>query len=308
MNVLHRHAKEYLAMRRALGFKLRGHDRLIESFIDYLDQSGSGRLTAEAALSWATLPVYVQPIRWAQRLCAVRGFARYVHGVDTAVEIPPSDLLPVRRQRPRPYQFSQADIVRLLEATISLRPALRAATHESLFGLLAVTGMRVGESIALDREDVDLKAGTVRITDAKFRKHRQLPLHPSSMMALRRYDKLRDELCSRLRSSSFFVSTRGTRLLDSCVHGVFRELIDGLDLEVQPGSTPPRIHGLRHHFAMVTLRDWYRSGVEIDGHLPVLSAFLGHAHPGSTYWYLQACPELLDLAAQRLESSWGGSL
>ena len=307
MNGLHQHAKEYLAIRRSLGFKLRGQDRLLEDFVDYLDEIGTGTITAEAAVTWATRPAGVQPVRWAQRLCAVRGFARYLHGLDPAVEVPSGDLLPGRRQRPVPYLYSQADITRLVEAATTLRPALRAATHEALFGLLAITGMRIGEAIALDRNNVDLEAGTLDINDAKFRKHRRLPLHPSSVTALRRYVELRDELCPRPKVLSFFVSTRGTRLLDVCVHDVFRELVNRLGLGAQPGARPPRLHGLRHTFAVATLRDWYQSGTDVAGHLPVLSAYLGHSHPASTYWYLQACPELLGLAAERLERSWGGS-
>jgi integrase len=307
MNVLHRHAKEYLAIRRTLGFKLRGHDRLLEDFVDYLDKIGTGTITAEAAVAWATGPAEAQPVRWAQRLCAVRGFARHLHGLDPAIEVPSADLLPARRQRPLPYLYSQADIARLVGAAITLRPALRAATHETLFGLLAVTGMRVGEAIALDRNDVDLESGTLHITDAKFRKHRRLPLHPSSVTALRRYAELRDELCPNPKVLSFFVSTRGTRLLDACVHEVFRKLIERIDLDAKPGANTPRVHGLRHSFAVATLRDWYRSGIDVAGSLPVLSAYLGHTHPASTYWYLQACPELLGFAAERLERSWGGS-
>jgi integrase len=307
MNGLHRHAKEYLAIRRTLGFKLRGHDRLLEDFVDYLDKIGTGTITAEGAVAWATGCADVQPVRWAQRLCVVRGFARYLHGLDPAIEVPSVDLLPARRERPRSYLYSQADIARLVGAAATLRPALRAATHETLFGLLAVTGMRVGEAIALDRHDVDLEAGTLHITDAKFHKHRRLPLHRSSVTVLRRYAELRDELCPRPKALSFFVSTRGTRLLDACVHDVFRKLMERIDLDAQPGASPPRPHRLRHSFAVATLRDWYRSGIDVAGRLPVLSAYLGHTHPASTYWYLQACPELLGLAAERLERSWGGS-
>jgi integrase len=307
MNALHRHVKEYLAIRRTLGFTLRGHDRLLEDFVDHLDEIGAGTITAETALAWATGRADVQPVRWAQRLCAVRGFARYLHGLDPAVEVLSRELLPARRQRPPPYLFSQDDIARLVGAATTLRPALRAATHETLFGLLAVTGMRIGEAIALDRTDVDSEAGTLHITNTKFRKQRRLPLHPSSVTALRRYAELRDALCPRPKVLSFFVSTRGTRLLGVCVRDVFHKLLDRIDLDARPGANSPRVHDLRHTFAVVTLRDWYRSGTDVAGRLPVLSAYLGHSHPASTYWYLQACPELLGLAAERLERCRGGS-
>lgn len=161
--------------------------------------------------------------------------------------------------------------------------------------------MRIGEAIRLDRDDVDLGAGLIAVREAKFRKHRRLPLHASAVAALGHYAAARDELCPYPRGPSFFVSTRGTRLLDACVHAVFRRLVGRLGLDPQPGASPPRVHGLRHTFAVATVRDWYRSGPDVVGRLPVLSAFLGHSHPASTYWYLQACPELLGLAAERLE-------
>lgn len=301
MNRLRHDAAGYLMMRRALGFKLRGHDRLLEDFLALLERRGDSTITTEAALAWATAPAGVSPIRWAQRLAVVRGFARHLHGLDPAVEVPPVDLLACRRERPTPYLYSQHDIVRLLEAAATLRPTLRGATHETFFGLLAATGIRVGEAIHLDRADVDLDAGVLDINDAKFRKHRRLPLHRSTVAALSHYAEVRDELCPKPKAPSFFVSLRGTRLLDVNVHGVFRRLLQPLHLAAQAGAGNPRIHNLRHTFAVATLREWYRSGTDVPGKLPVLSAYLGHAEPASTYWYLQACPELLALAGQRLE-------
>ncbi len=256
-------------------------------------------------MSWATRPVGVQPVRCAQRLCAVRGFARYLHALDPTVEVPPTDLLPYRRQRPAPYLYSQADIIRLIAAASLLRPALRAATYHTLFGLLAVTGMRVGEAIRLDSDDVDLHAGVLVITQTKFGKHRRLPLHPSTVAALRGYGEERDELCRRPTAPSFFVSTRGTRLLYPCVHAAFTQLLACTGLDAPAGAGNPRIHGLRHSFAVATLRDWYRDGADVAAKLPILSAYLGHAHPASTYWYLSAAPDLLALAAERLEHTEG---
>ena len=301
MNELRQQATDYLHIRRALGFKLRGHDRLLEDFIDYLERAGSTTITAEAAVAWATSLAGVSLVRWSQRLCVVRGFARHLHAVDPCVEVPSVDLLVYSRRRPVPYLYSQADLDGLVKAAGALKPVLRAATHEALFGLLATTGMRVGETIGLDRDDVDLDAGVLDINDAKFGKHRRLPLHPSTVAALRRYAAVRDELCPTPKVKSFFVSTRGTRLLDVCVHGVFRKIVDSLGLDPQPGAGCPQIHGMRHSFAVATLRDWYRSEADVSGRLPVLSAYLGHSQPASTYWYLQACPELLGLAAERLQ-------
>lgn len=301
MNPLSEEAEDYLMIRRALGFKLRGHDRLLQDYFVFLESIASERITTESALAWATAPAGLSLVRWSQRLDVVRGFARHLHGLDSTVQVPPVDLLTCRRERPTPYLYTGQDIARLVQAATGLRPTLRAATYQTFFGLLASTGMRVGEAIHLDRADVHLDAGVLDINDAKFRKHRRLPLHRSTAAALRHYGKARDELCLNPKAPSFFVSLRGTRLLDVNVHSVFRQLLQPLCLASQPGAGGPRIHDLRHSFAVATLRDWYRCGADMDGKLPMLSAYLGHADPVSTYWYLQACPELLGLAAQRLE-------
>lgn len=301
MTALHQAAADYLAVRRALGFKLRGHDRLLAEFLDELERSGATTVTVSAAVAWATAPADVSPVRWSQRLSVVRGFARHLQCLDPATEVPPADVLACRRHRPRAYLYSEVDIARLVQAAAALRPTLRGATHQAFFGLLAVTGMRIGEVIGLDRGDVDLDAGVIEIKEAKFRKHRRLPLHHSSVAALRRYTQVRDELCPTPKALSFFVSTRGTRLIDVCVHGVFNQLVDAVGFEPQPGAGRPRVHGLRHSFAVATVRDWYRQGLDPAGNLSLLSAFLGHADPAYTYWYLQACPELLGLAAERLD-------
>ncbi len=301
MSGLRQAAADYLAVRRALGFKLRGHDRLLADFLDELERSGATTVTVSAAVAWATAPADVSAVRWSQRLSVVRGFARHLQCLDPATEVPPADTLACRRHRQTAYLYSEDDIARLVQAASALRPALRGATHHAFFGLLAVTGMRIGEAIGLDRGDVDLDAGVVQIDAAKFRKHRRLPLHPSTVAALGRYTKVRDQLCPTPKVPSFFVSTRGTRLIDVCVHGVFNKLVDAVGLWPPPGAGRPRVHGLRHSFAVATVRDWYRQGADPGGKLSLLSAFLGHADPAYTYWYLQACPELLGLAAERLD-------
>jgi len=294
-------AADYLAIRRGLGFKLQGYDRLLADFLGYLERSGSSTITVQAAVAWATAPAGASAGRWSDRLGAVRGLARHLHGIDSSVEVPPLELIACRRQRRTPYLYSPSDITRLMGAAASLRPALRGATYEALFGLLSCTGMRAGETIALDRGDVDLRAGELEINDAKFRKHRRLPLHGSTVAALRRYAEVRDRLCPRPRVPSFFISTRGTRLLYVCVNEVFRKLVEDTGLAAQPGAGRPRIHDLRHGFATASVQDFHRSGADPEGRLPVLSAYLGHADPAYTYIYLHACPELLGLAAKRLE-------
>ncbi|MDA8330480.1 MAG: tyrosine-type recombinase/integrase [Candidatus Dormibacteraeota bacterium] len=291
---------EYLAIRRTMGFKLQDYDRLLGDFVDYLERCGAGTITIQAAVSWATAPAVSQSYQ-ADRLCAVRGFARYVKGTDPSVEVPPVGLLARRGQRRIPYLFSTADKTGLVEAASRLEPVLRGATYEALFGLVATTGMRIGETIRLERSDVDLHGGVLEINDTKFRKHRRIPLHDSAVAALGRYVEVRDQLCPKPKASSFFISTRGTRLLYVCINEVFRKLVDDIGLTQQSPAGRPRIHDLRHNFAIATLVECYRSGTDPQATLPVLSAYLGHADPIYTYWYLQACPELLGLAAEGLE-------
>lgn len=309
MSDLRQHMADYIALRHAVGFKLRGYDRLLADFADFVDASGNDAVTAQQAVAWATRPQDVQPIRWKQRLSVVRGFARHLHAMDESVEVPASDLLAYRRDRPTPFLYTEAEIVALLEAAAVLRPQLRADTHRTLFGLLAVTGMRVGEAIRLDRSDVDTKIGQLTIRHTKFNKARRLPLHSSAVAELESYADKRDRSGRRPTTSRFFISTRGTPLLDTCVHGVFRQLADrACHLEPRLGSGPPRVHDLRHSFAVATMTEWYRDGLDVTAHLPLLSAYLGHVDPVSTYWYLQAAPLLLTSAAQRLEDPTAGSL
>ena len=302
MNTLHERVEQYLSIRRSLGFKLEDHGRLLPQFVTYLDQRGAAALTVEAALDWATGPQGVDRFRWRQRLSVVRGFARWLQTLDPATQVPPADLLAYRRTRPVPFLFSEADVDALLAAVAAvLRHPLRVATHRTLFGLLAVTGMREAEAIGLDRDDVDLDAGGLTIRDSKFNKSRQLPLHPSVVAVLRDYAAQRDRLCPGPATSSFFISVQGRRLTGRRLRAVFTRLIDQAGLVSRNGSRRPRVHDLRHTFAVRTLLDWYRDGGDVQARLPLLSAYLGHARPSSTYWYLQAVPELLTLAAELLE-------
>lgn len=297
---LRQQVNEYLTIRRSLGFKLLQHGRLLNDFVSYLDNVGESVLTSQLALAWATRPTNVHPLWWKKRLSVICCFSRYLRTIDPSIEVPAQDLLAYRYQRPIPYLYSENEITDLIDAAGTLRPPLRAVTYKALFGLLAATGMRLGEAIRLDRADVDLNAGLILIRQTKFNKSRQLPLHPTTIAALKEYVKQRDQLGGKPRASSFFVSIRGTRLIDSVVHHVFRQLIACLGLKPRAGSNRPCIHGLRHTFAVATLRDWYRDGADVAGKLPLLSAYLGHVDPVSTYWYLQEDPELLALAAQRI--------
>jgi integrase/recombinase XerD len=304
MSELAGHLADYLALRRALGFKLKREGDELPKLVAYLEAAGSATLTAELAIAWAVLPQQVQPIRWAHRLGSARGFARYLATIDPATEVPPRDVFGARQVRPAPYLWSEAEVRRLLEAARGIRPPLRAATHEALFGLLAVSGMRLGEAIGLERDTVDLDAGMLTIREAKFGRSRLVPLHPSAAAALRAYAARRDRLCPTPRSRTFFLSSVGTALLAGGVHHTFNQITTALGLRT--ATVRPRLHDLRHSFAIHTLIDWQRSGADVGARMAALSTYLGHVNPAGTYWYLSAAPELMELAAARLDRRFGG--
>ncbi|MGI8810334.1 MAG: tyrosine-type recombinase/integrase [Acidimicrobiales bacterium] len=303
MSTLDAHVEDYLRLRRALGFKLERHGLLLPQLVAYLEAAGATTLTSEAAIAWARLPERARPNHWAARLAVARGFARYLQTIDPATEVPPPGVFPARRHRPTPYLWSQEEICRLLEGARALRSPLRAATHEALFGLLATTGMRIGEAVGLDRDDVDLGAGVITIRQAKFDRSRLVPLHPSTTAAMSRYTTRRDQLCPRPPSTAFFLSAAGTRLGRSGVDKTLRSITTSMG--IRTATVRPRAHDLRHSLAVATLIGWLRAGVNVDEHMAVLSTYLGHVSPADTYWYLSASPELMALAAERLDSRFG---
>lgn len=304
MSALAEQLQDYLRMRRALGFQLGRHGQVLPDFVAYLDAARATTVTVEAAAAWARLPKRIKPITVEYRISTVRGFAHYLHALDPAHQIPPPGLLAVPRRRPAPYIYAPGELARLLQAARRLRPALRAATHRTLLGLLAVTGMRVGEAVALTRSDVDLRDGLITIRHAKFDRMRMVPLHPSVTAALRGYAATRRRLCPTPRSDRFFVSVTGRALRRQEVQRVFRTITAQLGLRTE--AIHPRVHDLRHSFAVHTLIDWHRAGVDVHAMLPVLSTYLGHVEPANTYWYLSAVPELMQLAAARLEQHQAG--
>jgi integrase len=297
---------DYLALRRALGYRLARPEKLLGQFLDHLERAGETTITVANALDWARLPTNGGSNWWGYRLAAVRGFATYLHGIDAAHEVPAADLLPQRPLRASPYLYSEADIAALIAAAGSLRTPLRQATLATLIGLLAVSGMRVGEAITLDRGDVDLSAGLLLVRFGKFGKSRELTLHPSTVNALRRYRRTRERLAPPSGSSAFFVSTAGTRLIYCNVHNAFHRLVRRAGLLPRSSSCRPRIHDLRHSFAVRSMLDAYAAGEDGQTRLTLLSTWMGHVHPGSTYWYLSASPELMALAGQRLETHLAG--
>jgi integrase len=295
----------YLAVRRSLGYKLTRPEKLLTQFITYLEDAGAATITTDLAMAWATLPG--GDANWhAHRLSVVRGFAAYLHTIDPAAQIPPAGLIPARPRRATPYLYSDADIAALMAAAGSLRFPLRMATYQTLVGLLAVTGMRVGEAIRLDRADLDLTAGVVTVRHSKFGKTRLLPLHPATTDALRGYLRLRDRLCPCPRTAAVFISPAGTRLLYCNVHATWKLLVASAGLTARSAACRPRIHDLRHSFAVASLLDAYAAGQDAQARLALLSTYMGHADPSHTYWYLSAAPELLALAGQQLEDHLAG--
>lgn len=280
MSTLSRHVDDYLRLRRALGFKLERAGRLLAQLVAYLEAAGADTLTSEVAIAWARQPAHAQPNHWAQRLAVARGFARYLQTIIPATEVPPPGVFPARRHRPTPYLWSTGDICRLLEQAGTLRPPLRAATHQALFGLLATTGMRVGEAIGLQRDDIDLASGVITIREAKFDRTRLVPLHPTVTDALGRYVTERDRLCPSPRSGTFFLSSVGTALNRSGVAKTLRKLTTSIG--IRTATVRPRAHDLRHSFAVETLIRWHQSGVNVDEHIAVLSTYLGHISPADT--------------------------
>ncbi len=301
MSELRAALRDYLALRRALGYALKETEWLLTGFVGYLEEHGEPTVTTAHAIAWATRPAGTHPRWWQHRLGTVRGFARYLASIDPRAEVPQARLLPAAYTRATPYLYCPADITALLAAAGTLSPALRAATYQTLIGLLAVSGMRIGEAIALDCADVDDNALLLAVRKAKPGSARTIPLHPATAEALRRYARLRDRHFPAPSTPGFFLSTRGTRLAYSDANKTFRALIRTAGLQGNGERHRPRAHDLRHSFAVATLLRWYQEGADVDARLPLLSAMLGHADPASTYWYLQAAPELLALVADRLQ-------
>jgi integrase/recombinase XerD len=308
MKNLRKAVQDYLALRRALGFKLRQVEVGLLDFVSFLERKGDSHITTTRALEWATQPSHVQPAAWAQRLSFVRGFARHWRAMDPRTEIPLWGLLPYRPLRARPYLYSEEEIRRLLQAAESLasRHPLKPWTYYCLLGTLVVTGLRLGEVLKLRTGDIDWSEGVLTIRGTKFGKSRLVPLHPSTRKVLAAYAKRRDRFFAARAEAHFFVNQNGNRLDKGEVHRTFYALSRQIGLRAPSASHGPRLHDLRHRFAMQTLVQWYRSGQDVERRLPVLSTYLGHVHVADTYWYLTACPELMGLVVKRLEKRWEG--
>jgi integrase/recombinase XerD len=299
---------DYLALRRSLGFKLREYGDCLHEFVSFLEKNGSSHMTNKLAVEYATQRQDEKPVSWSRRLGIIRGFARYRFGADPKTEIPPIGLLRFRSRRARPYVYSQAEIRSLLQAALKIESPhkLQPHTYYCLFGLLAVSGLRLGEAINLQPQDVDWSEGVLTIRGAKFGKTRLVPLHRSTLSVLRDYAGLRDKIFARRVLPTFLVTSHGTKLEKTNLSRIFRELSRQIGIRKPGARNGPRLHDFRHRFAIETLLHWYRSGEDVNRRMPVLSTYLGHANVSGTYWYLGSTPELITAASKLIETRWKG--
>jgi integrase/recombinase XerD len=308
MKKLNEHLEEYLALRHKIGFKLRVTGGLLHQFVRFANRHRATFVTTRLALRWATQPAGCQPFNWASRLGMVRRFAQYLSLFDPRTEIPPAGLLPHHYHRKSPYIYRDEEVVRLIEKAKGLPSpkGLRGATFSTLFGLLAATGLRVEEAIRLDRDCVDLRHDLITVRYAKGHRTRLVPIHPSTRRALKHYQRLRDRVCPQPSSLRFLVNEYGMPLTYHRVRYWFIRTSRQSGLRGPHDRHGPRIHDLRHRFAIQTLLRWYRTNLDVEAHLPELATYLGHRHVTGTFWYISAAPELLQLATRRWERAQGG--
>lgn len=306
MNTLRTLLIDYLTTRRALGFKLHSEGTGLKTFVSFMEGRQAEFVTTELALEWAMQATGVQATQRARRLGFVRVFARYCSAIDARTQIPLPDLIPCKRVRPQPYFFAQGDVEQLLQAALELAPTdgLRRWTFHCLFGLLIVSGLRIGEARALTLDDVDLDEAVLTIRSTKFGKSRLVPLHPTTVAVLSDYLQRRQRFVAQHAANHVFLNDQCKPLTHDQALDTFQRLLKKIGLKEQGQGRRPHLHDLRHRFAVETLVQWYRDGQEVERRLPVLSAYLGHTEVRHTYWYLSARPELLRLSQERLERHW----
>lgn len=302
MTSLREHLNDYLKIRRAVGFKLARTELLLNDFIDYLADRDTDVVTNVMSFAWAALPANPLSNWHAYRLSVVRVFARYLHVVDPAHQVPPTKVFPTPKHRATPFIYTDTDIAAMMEGAREFANPLRAASLDAIIGLLAVSGLRIGEALRLDRSQVDSDNGVIQVLDSKFGKDRMVPIHRSTSGALADYLSVRDRLSPLAADPAMFVSAAGTRMLYCNFHDAWRKIVNQAGLHPRSPTCRPRPHDLRHTFAVNTLQSWYRNGDDVTARLPTLSTFLGHVDPGNTYWYLTGTPELLAIVVERLDN------
>jgi len=300
--------QEYLSLRRSLGFKLIDTEYVLRWFLAFMEREHATHIKTEAVLRWVHASETVSLPQRSSRFAVIRKFAQYAHALDAAHEVPPYRLVTHRTERINPHIYSDSEVLRLLEACLAL-PAgngLRRYTYYTIFGLIAVTGMRISEATSVRRDDVDLSAGIITIRETKFSKTRCIPVHDSTIQVLAEYLRRRDKIHSDALSSTFFLSDSGTALTTAVLRCMFLRISHRIGFRKPNQRYGPRVHDLRHTFAVKTVMRWYREGADVDQQMPLLSTYLGHVKPSDTYWYLSSVPELVGLAAARLEAHRGG--
>lgn len=312
MKTLSSHLDDYLRARRVLGSELAFTERVLRKFTAFADEAGIGHVTTALCLRWKADYGAANNATWSRRLTMVRGFARWLHGSDPRHEVPPPGLIPGKPRRSRPYIYSQSQIAEIVAEAARLTSdyGLRGKTCSTLFGLVAVTGLRINEAIGLDDSDVDLKNAVLCVRRAKNCRSRMVPIRPCTASRLAAYRKECERILGRT-PAPFFRFEGGKRPSDCAIRYNFAHVCQHIGLrKTQPfhnHGRGPRIHDLRHSFAVHTIMDWYRDGLDADREMAKLSTYLGHANPEHTYWYMEAVPELLRLAAERtVWSSRGG--
>ncbi len=300
MKALADHLGDYLSVRRQLGYVLRNDEYALRSFLRFCDQAGHATITTDAVIEWVTAPAGASRSWLAKRFSVVRLFALHAHGDDPAHQIPPARLFTGNPERRTPFLYTDADVVALINAAGTLNGELRPVTHQTLIGLLAATGMRISEAIALENQHVDLGQGLITIRNSKFNKSRQLPLHATTVDALAGYVTERNRhFPNPTEDAGFFTTDNRRRIHYRQCQACFSQCVDRAGL----GTTTPRpvLHDLRHSFAVNTLIDWYSTDADVQAMWPYLSTYLGHVEPKSTYWYLTASPQLAAVVAGRLD-------
>jgi integrase/recombinase XerD len=305
MSCLRQELDRYLTIRRSLGYDLGTTARLLRRFVAFAETQGAEHVNTDLFLKWQTSFGQASRQTWAARLGMVRLFAQWLHGLDPAHEVPPRGLIPHRARRSRPYIYSVEEIAKIIAAAAELPSVygLRGLTLSTLFGLIAITGLRISEALALDTGDVDLEIGVLTIRRGKLGKARLVPIESSVAQRLQAYADERDRLLG-FAPQPFFANNRGTRISDCSARYNFALVCQRLGLRSPQRfwrhGRGPRIHDLRHSFAARTIIGWYRAGQDPAREMIKLTTYLGHTKPENTYWYIEAVPELLELAAQRI--------
>lgn len=302
MTTLRQRLEEYLALRRSLGYKLRQEGVRLPKFLSFMESRNADHIGTSLAIEWATQTVRTSR---SERMTMVRGFARYMAAFDAFTEVPPDTLFPKTHNRPHPYIYSDDEVRRLMRVASAYKGDRPLGTYYCLLGLLAVTGLRSGEALALRMEDIDLANRVLTVRGTKFGKSRLVPIHRTTAKQLKAYIDRRNALQVPELSPYLFVNRTGTRLCRRRSYRVFADLLVSAGIRKQNSGRGPRLHDFRHRFAVRTLIDWYRAGQNVEQRLPALTTFLGHVSVECTYWYLTEYPELMNRAAQKLDERWG---